>query len=516
MHDASRASSRPRGGRRRTATRNGRWRRLGALTGFLCWSAGCYASFAGGHDGRSADADAPDVDVPIPDEADGPPPETSPHDAGADHDDGGGGDEAGSEDSVQDVSNDCDPDAPLLAPITPEVVLNLPRDPGLPAYWSTSSHSMGALACGASECAAVLQEYVGYPREGISEHYFIRLSSAGVPLMDPVQLPWDRMVYEPVVVIAGPPYAIVRTVPLEPPFSDLTTDIHFQRFSAAGEAIGAPVMLSDLPGAADFASLVWTGAEYGVMWCESDGTVISPYFVRVSATGDVIGPRIRISDGWASCSAGGLAFAGGEYGATWVHPGTLDPDRTNPNVIKFARISAGGRQIGPEVTVSPIRSNRYELAVVWTGSEYGIWWVDWREDSVELWPDQREEIILSRLSPEGVKIGSDISIARCRYCCRYCGSQNVVWVGGAYLVSWGGYGRSRDPAFFALVRADGSLVGEVIRDLVITPDWTDPWNSVPLLSFGGPGVGMLWTDLRDVPSGGKPQAYFRWLAVCLP
>lgn len=114
---------------------------------------------------------------------------------------------------------------------------------------------------------------------------------------------------------------------------------------------------------------------------------------------------------------------------------------------------------------------------MWTGSEYGVAWIDLR--------DGNEEVYFVRLGADGTKLGSDIQItddeARDR-------SPDLVWADGEYGLVF-----SRDDREIRFLRLDPS--GNPLSSEVVV---TESSRAVaPSLHWTGFEYGLAWTDYRS-------------------
>jgi len=93
----------------------------------------------------------------------------------------------------------------------------------------------------------------------------------------------------------------------------------------------------------------------------------------------LIGLETRVSDsGWDSTFAS-LAFTGFEYGIAWQEH-AADRDR-----ILFARFSTSGEKQGETVVVSETSPESAQPAVAWTGSGFAVAWQDNRDGNYEIY-----------------------------------------------------------------------------------------------------------------------------------
>jgi hypothetical protein len=64
-------------------------------------------------------------------------------------------------------------------------------------------------------------------------------------------------------------------------------------------------------------SLVWTGSEYGVSWFDERDGNYEIYFARLDALGNKIGSDVRVTNDPLESSGPSLVWTGSEYGVSW-------------------------------------------------------------------------------------------------------------------------------------------------------------------------------------------------------
>jgi len=178
------------------------------------------------------------------------------------------------------------------------------------------------------------------------------------------------------------------------------TTKRFSRHNEGGELIGEVVNLKDSMGGPPNSTMVLAGEEFGVVWYTSEDNnqssredVEALYFGRLSSEGDRIGDPIMIGtasdvdiDGRSSSFTGPpiIAWTGSEYGVAWVD------EKEGVQVINFTRLDASGNRIDDVIPV--VQNNRDDdsgpvsigLLLVWNGKDYGLFWQESREGGWKL------------------------------------------------------------------------------------------------------------------------------------
>lgn len=191
---------------------------------------------------------------------------------------------------------------------------------------------------------------------GVSQVYFTTISDLTVG--SPVH---PCVANRPVLAWTGSEYCLAAIRPDD--------KIFFGRYSSSGSSIGYSTFPATL---SSILSLVWTGSGFGLSWGGSELV-----FARLSATGAYIGSEIlKKYPPLSSYTYPRLAWTGSEYAITW----TLSQHAGRDQDILFQRFSSEGENLGPEITLKPTpRKDRVQL-ILWTGSEFGIFGIEGKED----------------------------------------------------------------------------------------------------------------------------------------
>ena len=263
-------------------------------------------------------------------------------------------------------------------------------------------------------------------RDGNPEIYFARLDAAGNKIGTDVRLtnePFES--YDPSLVWTGREYGVAWPNYWRESNNDQGVDIFFARLDGAGNRIGLDTWVSRIPLLSWRPSLVWTGSEFGVSWYGFQ--YIYPYgdweifFARLDAAGQKIEDDVRVTNATGGSGSPSLVWTGSEYGVAWYDRRDGDPDEE----IYFARIDASGNKLGSDIRITNAAGSSDNASLVWTGSEYGVAWLDYR--------DQSGEIYFARIDHAGNKIGPDVRVTGGV-------DPSLVWTGNDYRVSWSGDG----------------------------------------------------------------------------
>lgn len=222
-------------------------------------------------------------------------------------------------------------------------------------------------------------------------------------------------------------------------------------------------------------ALVWTGNEYGVSWVDYRNGLSEIYFARLDSYGKKIGDDVRITYNPRFSHETSLAWTGSEYGLSWI-------DHRNLNYeVYFVRLDSWGNKIGSNTRVTYDDSESYYPSLVWVGNDYGL---SWRDDR-----DGNYEIYFARLDSSGNKIGSDMRVT-------YDDSESyypsLVWGANEYAISWEDNRDGNKEIYFARLDISGSKIG---ADYRVTDDSGS--SEEPSLIWTGSEYGLSWYDNRN-------------------
>jgi hypothetical protein len=211
-------------------------------------------------------------------------------------------------------------------------------------------------------------------RDSHYQIYFNRLALDGTPGTDSKPFPHATSVERyPSLVWTGSGYGLAWEDD-----RDVATyeEIYFWRIDASGTPVaGGPLRVTSSDStSSSWPSLTWTGSVYGIAWNDRRGSQSGIYFTRISTAGVEIGDDVLISStgsAFFSFYDSTLVWTGAEFGVVWYEYDVLGMHTTD---VLLARISAEGAKIGSNVTVSNAATYDTSPSLVWTGSEYAVAW----------------------------------------------------------------------------------------------------------------------------------------------
>jgi len=222
-------------------------------------------------------------------------------------------------------------------------------------------------------------------------------------------------------------------------------------------------------------SLVSAESEYGVAWVDSRDSTEEIYFARVSSTGDRTGPEIRISDNSDYLGRQPSLVWTDQNG--WMEYAVVYGSYTSK--FYFAMFEPDGSYVYADDIITDSGMTYDASALVWTGSDYGISWVDYR--------DGNDEIYFARRDWLGDKIGSDVRVTNDSYSSTEVSS---CWTGSEFAMVWKDDRDSNDEIYFARLSSDGSKINST--DVRVTNDSYE--SRSPDIAWNGSEYGVCWTD----------------------
>jgi hypothetical protein len=259
----------------------------------------------------------------------------------------------------------------------------------------------------------------------------------------------------------------------------------------AMQAIGPDTRVTTAAGLSWEPSIVWTGSQYGIAWEDDRDGDSEIYFARLSSSGARVGGDVRVTQAPFPSRAPRITWTGSEFAIVWLDFRNSPSASSGHFEVYFARLDAAGHKIGSDVRLTPL-INAESPDIAWNGSEYGIvWGVD-------------RLIRFSRLSSQGARIGAEIRISDPPGNFIH---PRIVWTGSEYGIAYTNW-TSPAQIRFARVGASGNVLA---RDLVVTTTSFESDGPTPSsLAWTGTEYGTVWRDLR-IP--GNPELFFARLSA---
>ena len=263
--------------------------------------------------------------------------------------------------------------------------------------------------------------------------------------------------------------------------------IYFRRIAADGSLAGPEVTVATSTRLANTPSIAWGEGGYGLAWIDarasSNGDL---FFARLAADGARVGDEINLTGATAPLSSEPrIVWNGSSFAIGW----------TAGNPAKQAwlvRVSTAGTALEPRHVVSDPASEASRVSLVWNGDGYGAVWTDSRHPQSTVF----DEIYFQPLDAAGQAIGADVLVLPADG--YRSNNPTLAWTGSEYGIIWideripaGGY-----EVFFPSLDGGGHVVGG--EPLRLTED--PQHSVTPSLAWNGDGLQVLWSDLTSVTS----------------
>lgn len=248
----------------------------------------------------------------------------------------------------------------------------------------------------------------------------------------------------------------------------LALDVRFARLDETGIAVGPDIEISSSSCDALFPTLVWTGTEFGIAWEDCRDFDWEVYFARIAPDGSSSSPPRRITAAPANSMLPALVWDGEGYGLAWSDLRQLPGNGGNFEIL-FNRLDASGEVLGPDVRVTTAVGSGFWPTLAWNGVDYGLAWHDRRDDPSRI----RGRIFVVRLDAAGQPYSPPEPVSDLD---QIAGAPSLAWTGEEFGLAWSEIHPVSPPASairFARLTSGLGLVGE---PLYITRSTGSAWR----------------------------------------
>jgi hypothetical protein len=258
----------------------------------------------------------------------------------------------------------------------------------------------------------------------------------------------------------------------------------FTRLNPEGKIRGAATTIRVVRKAPHYYSfvrcpLVWSGTGFGLAWTDSHDDNGDIYFTRLALDGTRAGKITRVTTDADGSQSPALVWTGGEYALVWCGKGI------EKKGLYFSRLASTGEKQGEDVFLSSTTNVSEAPRLVWTGTEFGLSWVDELNDEADIY--------FTRLNPRG---GLTQPIARAAR--TTVASTCLAWTGTAYALAWGASQKEMGLIRFTLIDPTSR---EREDRILATANGLSLFE--PSLACAGSEYGLSWISL-GISSTGKP------------
>jgi hypothetical protein len=203
------------------------------------------------------------------------------------------------------------------------------------------------------------------------------------------------------------------------------TSVYFGRLDTDLVELMAPVRVSDgahLSVAAG--GPIWTGSEYAVAWVDALEDGWETRFARFTPDGERVTDDTVISD----ASAGTVGWSGSTFNLVWMNgsDGNLD--------LWMTALDNRGATLGDPVRLTEDEGSSSGPRLAWTGSAYGMAWLDGREDECGFSDDScQHDVFFVMLDNLGNKLSEDLKLSIGGI---WSAQPSIAWTGSEFGVAW--------------------------------------------------------------------------------
>lgn len=188
--------------------------------------------------------------------------------------------------------------------------------------------------------------------------------------------------------------------------------------------------------------------------------------------GEPIGGAATITTGLETKPA--VVWTGTEYGVVWRN-------YRGDGQLYFTRISEFGVRTGDDIRItSSVGGSSSQPSLVWADTGFGIAWETLRGGHTE--------INLTLVTEEGARIADDVWVTDGDTSATY---PSLVWTGSEYSVVWRDFRDGGSAIYFARFTDEGVRIGD---DLRVNGDTS--FAQSPSLAWTGVEYGVAWPDSR--------------------
>jgi hypothetical protein len=276
-----------------------------------------------------------------------------------------------------------------------------------------------------------------------------------------------------------------------------TSKIHCCRIDRGGSIVSSSITVSGLVDTATWPDAVWTGSEIGVTWQqEFKGALISFSPDTIPTREPLIYSNdYCISDGDTCLFYPKITWSGSEYGLIWFSAGLGDA----PQGVAFTRVSPDMYEIEDDSLISEVDPDwdgaECRPNIMWTGSEYAVVWAydKVRNDHYPV-GYYGSVLHLSRLDPEGSKVGDDVLLREEGRL--HISAPSLAWTGSELGISWLQW--EDNICFFMAISGDGSTVHDPVTSSTYAYYHATYSSDI---AWSGTEIAIAWPDFRDYDSG---------------
>jgi hypothetical protein len=284
---------------------------------------------------------------------------------------------------------------------------------------------------------------------------------------------------------------------------DDNTDLFFGILDTAGELTGASIRITEDPGVSRVLSLVATDTGYGVLYEDDRDTaeIHQLYFAALDDAGGLVGAEVPIGALWGTDVSSGdktsavLVWNGTHFATAWIE----DRDETGDPEVYFARWTPNGAKVGADLRVNTSDAAARDVTLVGIDNGYGLAWSDTRDAA----GDGNSEIYVLRLDADALRVTAEDQ--RVTEDIAFSVRPTLAWSGSEYGLAWVDNRTGDSELYFARLDAAGLPVGEKLQ-VTDDPSPVET-KETPALLHDDLGYTLAWSDRRDLGGTPSNEVY---------
>jgi hypothetical protein len=212
---------------------------------------------------------------------------------------------------------------------------------------------------------------------------------------------------------------------------------------------------------------IWNGKAYAMVWPDNRKARRDTFFARFDKDGNLLTEEICFICNMESSFGGSIIWTGSDYGITW------QDFRDGNNEIYFVKADKNGNKTTDEIRITNDLADSIGSQIVWTGSEFGIFWMDNRDGDYKLY--------FAKVNKDSEKQGDDIEILTNSW------GSKIVWTGKKYGVTYYNGVTGVNEIYLALVSKDG-----VLEKNIQVSHHLSSHSEQPSIIWTGSRFGIVW------------------------
>lgn len=236
-----------------------------------------------------------------------------------------------------------------------------------------------------------------------------------------------------------------------------------------------------------------SGTGLGFVYADPRSGTSQVYLRLLAVSGAPDAPELLVSDGVHAASDPAVVWSGSYFGVAWV-----DERDGNPEIYFRLVTNAGAPGPAAPVVLSSSAGASLRPSVVWTGTEFGVAWDDVKGSN--------RDIYFRRVSAIGATIGQTVRVTSETALQE---QPSLVWDGTQYALAWTDERHGNREIYVRRLDAAGATLGSEVR----VTNATGTSEAPSLVAYAPEDFGIAWQDAR---SGQDAIWYGRWTGPLYP